>query len=158
MASHTNMSFLKVDCDIEPLLKANEKGNHKKLIINKLADIASKNKLDAIIFVKREWFYEPILHNVDVSGYGVCKQVEMASMYLVAHATIYDASTMESLARFSLIANKQVDKSYFTKDIHQLSDEQRNDIKTWVKTSIKEEIIEGLRKYGLLPNPDKPSQ
>lgn len=155
IVSHTDMSFVRVVTDIELLLSVNERRYDKAKMIKQLADLAAKNDLDAIIFVKRAWSDEPILFNVKSSGYGVCKQMGMAAMYLIAEAKIYDARSMALLSDIFLHNNESVDVSFFNKDIDQLTRDQTRNLEQWVKTSIKKDIIEGLRRYGFMPNTDK---
>jgi hypothetical protein len=151
----TSMSFQSVEYDIRPLLITYDKGNHSDQVKNELEALSKKNELDALIFVKREWFQDPIIHDQDVNGYGMFQRsflsVKSSALHIVASATIYDTKQMTPLGGFYLIDDKEIDNSYFTKDFENLPNDKQKEIEVWMKDAIKKKLIEGLTKYGLLP-------
>ena len=161
ISENTGMSFQSAKYDIKPLLVIYEKGNHSDQIKNELEAISRENELDALIFVRREWFQDPILHDQNINGYGIFQRnvifSRMSAMHIIASVTIYDTKQMTPLCKFYLIDDKQVDNSYFTKDFNKLPNEQRDEIETWMKNAIKKELIEELTKYGIL-QPKKEKQ
>jgi hypothetical protein len=148
------MSFQTVEYDIKPLLLTYDKGNHSDQVENELKALSKKNELDALIFIKREWFQDPIMHDQDVNGYEIFQRsvlfVKSSALHIVASATIYDTKQMTPLGGFYLIDDKTIDNSYFTKDFTKLPNDKQKEIEDWLKNAIKTKLIEGLTKYGVL--------
>ncbi|MGD9364561.1 MAG: hypothetical protein PVH87_02615 [Desulfobacteraceae bacterium] len=152
--NNTTWTYQVIEYEKDPLLFIYEKGNHKEQIETELAAISKKNELDAIIFVKREWFQDPILHDQNVHGYGIYQRNvifgKMSAMYLVAHVTIYETTGMTPLCEFYLIDDQKIENEYFTKDFNNLTEKQVKEIETWIKNAIKKELVEELAKHGIL--------
>ena len=150
----SQMKFISFNYEYEPFMKAYRTGFSSKDVSKELAEIAQVNSLDALVFVKRSIFQDPVTHDKHVSGYGIFQRsiavVKRSALYLVAQATMYEVKTMEIIGEFSIYNNKKIDNDYFAKYFSGLPKEKKDYVESWIKQSLRERIQLGLMRLNVI--------
>ncbi len=117
------------------------------------AKTAKSNKLDALILIKTAPSLDPVMHEKEVTGFGLFQRsiaiMKDSALFLAANATIYRVSDMEALGEIHISAGNQIDNSFFKKDFSQVPREQKDYMQKWIKDTLDQKLKTGLRHLAI---------